>query len=231
MRSPRLSIGLGSFLVALALVVAVGIGTAIAVIPNQGTYYACLTKSTGAIKVINYPKVKCAKGQKLLSWSQQGPAGPQGAQGAQGPAGPADWNAIPNIPAGFADGVDAVGYTSITQPTTFSAIHGGGPTSVFVDHPIGTDAELTIIPEPGKHLEIAEEYFWRGPSSPGGIYPDLPAGMLRHQLDVRNADYPAAPVTFKVRVRVYDTGIAPATFRQALKKVRVSAVEMPRKRR
>jgi hypothetical protein len=89
MSVPRLSIGLGSFLVALALVVAVGIGSAIAVIPNQGTYYACLTKATGAIKVINYPKVKCAKGERLIRWSQQGPPGPQGDTGPQGPQGPA----------------------------------------------------------------------------------------------------------------------------------------------
>ncbi len=126
MKAPRLSIGLGSFLVALALVVAVGIGSAIAVIPNQGTYYACLTKSSGAVKVINYPKVQCATGTRLIKWNTKGPAGPQGSQGAQGalgpqgpkgdqgPAGPADWNAISNRPAGFADGVDDQGVTGLT---------------------------------------------------------------------------------------------------------------------
>lgn len=106
MRAPRLSIGLGSFLVALALGVAVGISAAIGAIPSDGTYSACLTKATGEIRVINYPKVKCVKGERLIRWSQQGPAGPQGPQGAQGPAGASDWNAIPNKPAGFADAVD-----------------------------------------------------------------------------------------------------------------------------
>ena len=43
----------------------------------------------------------------------QGPAGPVGAQGPQGPAGPADRNAIPNKPAGFADGVDDEGVTTV----------------------------------------------------------------------------------------------------------------------
>ena len=82
-------------------------------------YYACYVKNTGAVRLINYPKVStCPKGQKLINWSAkgpQGPAGPQGAagpQGPQGPAGPADWNAIPNKPAGFADGADNVGYVS-----------------------------------------------------------------------------------------------------------------------
>ena len=126
MSVPRLSIGLGSFLVALALVVAVGIGSAIAVIPSQGTYYACLTKKTGAVTVINHPKVKCAKGEKLIKWNAKGPAGPQG---AQGPAGPADWNAIPNIPAGFADGVDNEGVTAVKiiyrEGTSVSVPPGG----------------------------------------------------------------------------------------------------------
>lgn len=44
MSAPRLDIGLGSFLVVLEFVVAVGTGSAIAVIPINGTYYACLTK-------------------------------------------------------------------------------------------------------------------------------------------------------------------------------------------
>jgi hypothetical protein len=99
--------------VAALVVLAVGVGSAIAAIPNNGTYYACLTKSTGAIKVINYPRVKCAKGQTLIKWSQQGPAGAVGAQGPQGPAGPADWNAIANKPADFADGVDNAGVTGV----------------------------------------------------------------------------------------------------------------------
>jgi hypothetical protein len=43
MRTPRLGIGLGSLLVALLIVAAVGIGSAIAVIPDHRTYYACLT--------------------------------------------------------------------------------------------------------------------------------------------------------------------------------------------
>ena len=97
--------------VALLVVLALGAGTVYAAIPNgDGKYYACLTKSTGALKVINYPKVKCATGQQLLKWSQQGPAGAQGAQGVQGPQGPAgasgssNWGDIANKPADLADG-------------------------------------------------------------------------------------------------------------------------------
>jgi hypothetical protein len=99
-------------LLAIAIL-AGGLAPVSGAIPNQGTYSACLTKSSGQIEVINYPKIKCGKGERLIRWSQQGPQGPQGAGGPQGPAGPADWNAIPNIPAGFADGVDNEGVTSV----------------------------------------------------------------------------------------------------------------------
>ena len=75
-------------LVAALIVLAVGVGSAIAAIPNNGTYYACLTKSTGVVKVINYPRVKCAKGQTLIKWSQQGPAGPAGPGSPLGPCSP-----------------------------------------------------------------------------------------------------------------------------------------------
>ena len=85
--------GRGPLLVLLVpLVLAVGVGSAFAAFPNpgDGKYYACLVKQTGAVRLINYPKVNtCPKGQKLISWNQAGPAGPVGARGPQGPVGPA----------------------------------------------------------------------------------------------------------------------------------------------
>jgi hypothetical protein len=104
-------------------VLALGAGTVYAAIPDgSGTYYACLTKSSGVVRLINYPKVKCATGERFIKWSQQGPAGPQGPVGPVGPKGdsgpkgdpgPADWNAIANKPAEFADGVDNEGVTAV----------------------------------------------------------------------------------------------------------------------
>ena len=115
MPAPRSRLGLGSLVVAVLIVLALGVGTVYAAIPNgNGTYRACLVKATGNVRLINYPKVStCPKGEKLISWNAKGPAGAAGAQGPQGPAGPADWNAIPNKPAGFADGVDDAGVTAI----------------------------------------------------------------------------------------------------------------------
>jgi len=209
------SVPIISALVALLAVVLVapGQGPAEGAIPNKGgTFSACLTKSTGAVRIINYPKVKCAKGQRLIRWNAKGQAGAQGAQGVQGPAGPADWNAIGNKPAGFADGVDDVGYVSATQPGTYSADFGFN-TIIRVDHPVGTDVALEVIPEPGTNLEVAEEFYEREPD-----------GTLRYRLEVVNSDF-ADPVAFKVRTRVYNTGIAPAAFKKALKRVDVTVTK------
>ena len=114
----RLSVPIIGALVALLAVVLVapGLDPVSGAIPNAGgSYSACLTKASGAVKVINYPKVKCAKGQRLLKWSQQGPSGPSG------PAGPADWNAIGNKPAGFVDGIDDAGITGVRLTRVISA--------------------------------------------------------------------------------------------------------------
>jgi len=132
--------------VALLVVLALGAGTVYAAIPNgSGTYYACLTKSSGVVRLINYPKVTCATGERFIKWSQQGPAGPAGVQGVQGPkgdqgpAGPADWNAIPNKPAGFSDGVDD-GVTGMKLTTVSSSLNVASTKwiSIGVDCPAGS---------------------------------------------------------------------------------------------
>ena len=92
MRVPRSSVGLGPLLVAVVIVLAVGVGSAIAAIPNpgDGKYYACRVKESGAVRMINYPKVDtCPKGQRLISWNGAGPQGQQGPAGPQGPPGAA----------------------------------------------------------------------------------------------------------------------------------------------
>ena len=74
----------------VSLVLAVGVGTVFGAIPNpgDGRYHACRVKATGAVRLINYPKVStCPKGQKLIDWGRTGPQGPAGTAGAQGPAG------------------------------------------------------------------------------------------------------------------------------------------------
>ena len=98
MRAPRSGIGFASLLIAVLIVLAVGVGSAIAAIPNaDGKYYACRVTKTGTVRLINYPKVStCPPGQKLFSWNAQGPAGPTG---LTGPAGPTAQPAQPAQPA------------------------------------------------------------------------------------------------------------------------------------
>ena len=167
MPAPRSRLGLGSLVVAVLIVLALGVGTVYAAIPNgNGTYRACLAKDTGSVRLINYPKVKtCPKGQKLIDWNAkgpQGPAGPVGATGPAGPAGPADWNAIPNKPAGFADGADNVGYISTTYPEVHS-LTSTGDKWVWVETPVGTDVELTLIPmgTTSENVEVTQEQIGR----------------------------------------------------------------------
>ena len=108
-------------LVAVIVVLAIGVGSAIAAIPNSnGKYYACYVKNTGVVKLINYPKVStCAKGEKLINWSAQGPQGPAGAQGPQGPAGAQG----PAGPAGAA-GITKINLTQVPGSFDLAATIG-----------------------------------------------------------------------------------------------------------
>jgi hypothetical protein len=50
------------------------------------TYHACVTNSTGAIKIVGRAAA-CGRGQHKISWNSTGPAGPQGPPGPRGRAG------------------------------------------------------------------------------------------------------------------------------------------------
>ena len=164
--------------IALLVVLALGAGTVYAAIPNgSGTYYACLTKSSGVVRLINYPKVKCATGERFIKWSQQGPAGAAGRAGTQGRPGTGRRVRVEQLGRHrqqarrlrrWSGRCGQAGYVSATQPTTYTVRHWRRSSRrgiVFADVPIGTDVELTIIPEPGKHLEMGEEYLlaWARP--------------------------------------------------------------------
>ena len=71
--------------------------------PVTTTYYACITNSTGAIRIVNQ-NTQCLSTEHKINWNQTGPQGPQGPQGKQGPAGPQG-------PPGM-----SVGYSAIAPP-------------------------------------------------------------------------------------------------------------------
>jgi hypothetical protein len=89
MRGPISGRGL-FLLVAGSLLLTVGVGSALGAIPNpgDGRYYACFSKRTGVVKLINYPTVStCPARHRLIDWGRTGPQGPVGAAGAAGPQG------------------------------------------------------------------------------------------------------------------------------------------------
>jgi hypothetical protein len=51
------------------------------------TYYACVSKSTGAVRIVSKTTV-CKSTENKIMWNEIGPVGPKGATGATGPAGP-----------------------------------------------------------------------------------------------------------------------------------------------
>jgi len=66
-RGFRTGIAVGA---AIALL-GVAIGISAASIPSaNGSIYACVTASTGALRVINYPSRHCSSTEKLLRWNQ-----------------------------------------------------------------------------------------------------------------------------------------------------------------
>ena len=100
MSSPRSSLGLGSLLVAVVIVLALGVGSVYAAIPNgNGTYYACRVTNTGSVRLINYPKVNsCPAGREAHQVERPGSGrvgGRSGPKGDQGPQGPRDRLAQP----------------------------------------------------------------------------------------------------------------------------------------
>ena len=224
MSATRSSLGLGPLLVALVIILALGVGTVYAAIPNgSGTYYACLRQDHRRGAAHQLPQGEHLSGGREAHQVERhrdrrvrqgpGPQGP-GTPGTQGPAGPADWNAIPNKPAGFADGVDNVGYVSTTYPDVHSLL-GGDYTWVLVEIPVGTDVELTLIPvgpAGSENVEVVEE-----------LFESHPGGLLRHYYRVE--PWGTGAVDFKVRSRVYNTGIAPAALKKAAKSIKVRVTD------
>lgn len=113
-----------------ALVLAVG-GVAAAV-GNDGTIYACVNNSSGAIKIasIGTPVdgTACAAGYQLYTWSITGPKGDTGATGPTGPIG-ATGATGPTGPVGATGPTGDTGPTGATGPTGDTGPTGAtGPT-------------------------------------------------------------------------------------------------------
>ena len=83
-----LTVGLGS---AALLVASAGIGVAaggFTVVDGSGVIHACVTDTTGAIRVVNASTPSCHQQETAVKWNVRGPRGDIGARGPQGPVGP-----------------------------------------------------------------------------------------------------------------------------------------------
>jgi hypothetical protein len=164
---------------ALALVVALG-GVGIAAIPgSDGVINACYAKKNGDVRVVKAGK-KCKKGEKTISWNQQGPpgpAGPQGAQGAQGTQGVAGTNGANGIDgspgqAGSAGpGLLFGSGTTMNSGTIFTSLAGANTTT----------QNLAFTPMPAGATLTARDFSVR-------INPAVAAGTLTVALQKNGAD-------------------------------------------
>jgi hypothetical protein len=87
MEKVRRRISYANVTATLALVLAMSGGAVAATggFSSAGKLQACVNEQ-GTIKLLKAGQ-RCKKGQKAVSWNQEGPAGPRGAQGAAGAAG------------------------------------------------------------------------------------------------------------------------------------------------
>jgi len=97
---------------------------------QNAVIYACLTKSTGQIRIVSVPG-QCKSNEALLSWSESGPQGPTGATGAAGPTGAAGTSGASGTngatgPTGAAGAAGSTGATGAVGPT--GAAGATGPT-------------------------------------------------------------------------------------------------------
>jgi hypothetical protein len=73
---------------AIAALIATAIPAIAAAAKPSVTYFACVTNSTGAIRMVGSNAV-CRPGKHKISWNNTGPQGPQGVPGKTGSTGPA----------------------------------------------------------------------------------------------------------------------------------------------
>lgn len=111
----------------LALAAAAIPAVAAATAASPVTYYACVTTSTGAVKIVS-STTTCGTGQHKISWNNTGPAGPagppgpQGATGPQGPQGTTGPQGPPGVIDAYAHGSGTSGPLSYSYWTTVGTL-------------------------------------------------------------------------------------------------------------
>jgi hypothetical protein len=140
------------------------------------TYYACVNKSTGAVRIVSKTTV-CKATENKIMWNQVGPVGPagpkgatgatgaQGPQGLTGPQGPQGIQGAtgaqgPQGPAGIAVGNGAFTNTTISL---------GAPTLILQTNPVSTTGVYFISANALLNIDAADfaAYCYVTPASSG----------------------------------------------------------------
>jgi hypothetical protein len=101
----------GNAIAIAALFLALSGGYAIAATTSSNTLQGCVVKKTGELLV----KSRCSKGQRKISWNQQGPRGKTGSMGNPGQAPPSAWAIVSNN--GEAEPTDGISVKHISAGT------------------------------------------------------------------------------------------------------------------
>jgi len=95
---------------------------------NAATYYGCINKKSGVLRIIPKSK-KCKKSERRISFNSQGPAGRNGFNGANGANGTNGTNGTPGAP-GTALGYAKVSAAGAVEPGSAKGITSTNITKV-----------------------------------------------------------------------------------------------------
>jgi hypothetical protein len=161
------------------------------------TIYACVSKKSGAMRIVS-AKAKCKRGEHKLSWGASGPAGPAGAPGAPGAPGAngvgvdfADENAGPVSLAEGEKGAVVVAETIpagsyfVSAKTVVIAVKGKSGVSVgVVCELVDTTGTPAIVEIPDA---LDESIWFQGLSQSGSEWEAVTTLALQGQLTTTEA--------------------------------------------
>src|SRR4051794_18393568 len=123
----------------LAIAVVGGGAVAIGAIPSSGTITGCMNKKGGALRVIDQKRT-CKRGERKLTWNQEGRPGAAGQDGAPGQAGHDGQDGQPGAPAfNLFAYVSSAGHKQFgTANFTITHTAGTGSYSLVFDRTLGS---------------------------------------------------------------------------------------------
>lgn len=123
--------------VATAVIVLAFAGSTSATTKASGKIYACVKKTSGAVRVVT-ATTRCRSGERKLSWNSAGARGAAGTPGPPGARGPTGLRG----PQGVQGAKGDRGATGATGPTA-SQVVTGTPKSTALDPAVGTTLDAT----------------------------------------------------------------------------------------